>query len=108
MQIIKLNFPIPGSENLIYGEGSLECFKAVVDGFPLVGSEIYEGTPDTPFVLIDHPRFDQRGLVFRGQIQGHIGNLAHFQLGLQFDFKEKSAQADIGDGDRILNADDFG
>jgi hypothetical protein len=90
------------------GQGVLECFKTIVDGFSLGGSEVHEGAADPAFGLIDHSGLDTDGVIFRGQVQGDVGNLAHFQLGFQSEFKEKPAKTDVRDSDRLFNADDTG
>ena len=90
------------------GQGILECFKTVVDGFSLTGREVDEGASDPPFGLIDHPRLDPDGIVFCGQANGDVGDLAHFQFRCQIEFKEKPTKADIGDVHGIFNTDNLG
>ena len=99
-----------GSANFVLsdGDGILECFKTLVDGFSLSGCEVHESAADAPVGLIDHSRLDHDGVVLRGQAQGDIGNLAHSQFGFQVEFKEKPAKADVGNGDGILDTDNFG
>jgi hypothetical protein len=79
-----------------------------VDGFSLTGGEVDEGASDAPFGLIDHPRLDPDGIVFRGQAEGDVGDLAHFQLRRQIEFKEKPTKADVGDVNGIFNTDNLG
>ena len=90
------------------GEGVLECFKTIVDGFSLAGGEVDEGASDAPFGLIDHPRLDPEGIVFRGQADGDVGDLAHFQFRCQIELKEKPSEADVGDVHGIFNTDNLG
>ena len=97
-----------GRHFLSYGDGILERFKTNVDGLSLGRCEVHESTADAPVGLIDHSRLDHDGVVLRGQAQGDIGNLAHSQFGFQVEFKEKSAKADVGNDDGILDTDNFG
>ena len=89
-------------------QGILEGLKTIVDDFSLTGSEVDERASDAPFGLIDHPRLDPDGIVFCGQADGDVGDLAHFQFRRQIELKEKPTKADVGDVHGIFNTDNLG